>query len=484
LIYYLSNWIYFTADPAAFDIGISNLIEVTQTRSAYGHVMNKRAMRGGSSSDTNDRSEPYVGAMVVSRMYVDSLGTPRQATMQWVVEMLFPTLLRWNEWVWETRRYNVGQPGGGLVVLGIDESHVPCEGSTVGLNSSRLNCSRAAFCKNEGCAILESGMDNSPMYLNAFDSTPPTAPAAGDDGAAAPGDGSHRSQSTTRIPASFDAAKGRLQLYDVQQSALFVSEARALQKLAAVSGNSEAIPQLKTRADSMAALINGLLWDEATGIYRQVDASPAGRGFSPAISPTSFYPMIAGMAGVDQAERMVKGYLTNASEFCVRPNPLPPASFSSEGVEHAVDSMPAGASGPRASGDIVVDEAGSCPYAVPSISRSDPNFPDNNYWRGRAWGPLNLLTWVGLSAPEYANVSTVAAARKGLCQQSMDLLLGEWRTKRHVHENYNADTGQGCDSGASNPFYHWGANLGYIAMRESIAASPAPPVPTPVLASH
>ena len=34
------------SNPRAFDIAVSNLIEVTQTRSAYGHVMNKRAASG------------------------------------------------------------------------------------------------------------------------------------------------------------------------------------------------------------------------------------------------------------------------------------------------------------------------------------------------------------------------------------------------------------------------------------------------------
>ena len=119
-------------------------------------------------------------------------------------------------------------------------------------------------------------MDNSPMYFNAFDS--PNASSRG-----------------KRMPANFDLASGRLQLYDVQQSALFVSEARALQQLANISGSSAAlaaVPQLKARADSMAALINSVLWDESSGIYRQLDASAAELGFSPAISPTSFYPMI------------------------------------------------------------------------------------------------------------------------------------------------------------------------------------------------
>ena len=44
----------------------------------------------------------------------------------------------------------------------------------------------------------------------------------------------------------------------------------------------------------------------------------------------------------------------------------------------------------------------------------------------------------------------------------------EFRENRHVHENYNSTTGRGGDVVNSNPFYHWGANLGYIAMREAM----------------
>jgi hypothetical protein len=50
---------------------------------------------------------------------------------------------------------------GGLLVLGSDNNQ-PCEGSTVGLNSS------AKRCTSMHAAVLESGMDNSPMYFNAF----------------------------------------------------------------------------------------------------------------------------------------------------------------------------------------------------------------------------------------------------------------------------------------------------------------------------
>lgn len=61
----------------AFDIAISNLIETAQTRSAYGHVMNKRAASGSSTSDSNDRSEPFVGAMITVNIKSSPIIYPR-----------------------------------------------------------------------------------------------------------------------------------------------------------------------------------------------------------------------------------------------------------------------------------------------------------------------------------------------------------------------------------------------------------------------
>jgi hypothetical protein len=170
-----------TSDSAAFDIAISNLIETAQTRSVYGQVMNKRAASGASTSDTNDRTEPLVGAMVTHRMWQDAARDPkRKATMQWVVELLYPTLLGWNQWALG-RQYGEEQ----LLVLGQD-NNLPCEGSTVGLNTSVQVCQRPAQ------TILESGMDNSPMYLNAFPD--PTG------------------KSLNGVPADWDQATGRLQV--------------------------------------------------------------------------------------------------------------------------------------------------------------------------------------------------------------------------------------------------------------------------------
>ena len=54
--------------------------------------------------------------------------------------------------------------------------------------------------------------------------------------------------------------------------------------------------------------------------------------------------------------------------------------------------------------------------------------------------------------------------RHDLAKKSATLFMKEWKEHRHVHENYSAITGEGCDSGNSDKFYHWGALLCVIAM--------------------
>lgn len=49
----------------------------------------------------------------------------------------------------------------------------------------------------------------------------------------------------------------------------------------------------------------------------------------------------------------------------------------------------------------------------------------------------------------------------------MELFLGEWNAKRHVHENYNAITASGDDVPSSDRFYHWGALLALMNYMEA-----------------
>lgn len=57
--------------------------------------------------------------------------------------------------------------------------------------------------------------------------------------------------------------------------------------------------------------------------------------------------------------------------------------------------------------------------------------------------------------------------RHDLAVKSEKLFLKEWVEHRHVHENYSSITGEGCDSGSSDKFYHWGALLCAIALAEA-----------------
>lgn len=74
--------------------------------------------------------------------------------------------------------------------------------------------------------------------------------------------------------------------------------------------------------------------------------------------------------------------------------------------------------------------------------------------------PLNFLVYLALRRTELKDV------RRDLAEKSARLFMKEWTQHRHVHENYSAVTGEGCDTGNSDKFYHWGALLCVIALAE------------------
>ena len=109
-------------------------------------------------------------------------------------------------------------------------------------------------------------------------------------------------------------------------------------------------------------------------------------------------------------------------------------------------------------------------WVIPSIARNDPAFHDQDYWRGRIWGPMNYLVYLGLRNYDDHEV------RRDFAQKSYELFLKEWKENGHVHENYNAMTGSGDDVKSSDRFYHWGALLGYVEyMEQTQPPAAAPP---------
>jgi len=99
-------------------------------------------------------------------------------------------------------------------------------------------------------------------------------------------------------------------------------------------------------------------------------------------------------------------------------------------------------------------------WVIPSIARNVSGFEDQQYWRGRIWGPMNFLVYLGLRNYDLPD------ARADLARRSRELLLRSWRSAGAIYENYNAITGAGNDVTSSDAFYHWGALLGVTSLLE------------------
>jgi hypothetical protein len=213
----------------------------------------------------------------------------------------------------------------------------------------------------------------------------------------------------------FDPQTHLLQLADVGLNGMYVLDCEALADIAHILGRQTETTELRQRAQEYRRNL-AALWDEKTGIFlnRRTDTGE----FSHRLSPTNFYALLGHAATPDQAQRMMAKHFYNPAEFW---------------------------------GD----------WIMPSIARNDPAYPDQDYWRGRIWPPMNFLVYLALR--NY----NLPQARSDLVEKSKALLLREWRVEGHVHENYNGDTGEGDDKPNSDAFYHWGGLLGLMAFIEA-----------------
>jgi hypothetical protein len=348
---------YFAAYLAARDnkaLAYANAVEITREKSPAGFVPN---VSNGHGFKSLDRSQPPVGAAMVRELY-------RLHRDQWFVEMLFNDLLTWNRWWPQARTMN------GLLAWGSNpyEPVLGNEWETKGVG---------AFYGTG----LESGLDNSPMYDN--------------------------------LPV--DPRTHCACLQDVGLNSLYIRDCECLADLADVLGRAADAAELCERAQTLRERMQSL-WCAERGIFlnRRTDTGE----LSPRISPTNFYPLLAGVPTPQQAQRMLAEHFYNPNEFWGE-------------------------------------------WVLPSIARNDPAFPEQHYWRGRIWAPMNFLVYLGLR--RYG----LRDACADLARKSKELLLQEWRTYGHVHENYCANTGQGCNYEYSDAFYHWGGLLGAIALIEA-----------------
>eukprot|EP00041_Stephanoeca_diplocostata_P022284 m.529731 g.529731 ORF g.529731 m.529731 type:complete len:1108 (+) comp22020_c0_seq2:118-3441(+) len=116
-------------------------------------------------------------------------------------------------------------------------------------------------------------------------------------------------------------------------------------------------------------------------------------------------------------------------------------------------------------------------YGLPSISKDDADYKDQDYWHGRIWGPMVQLVYWGL---EQYTSDVASGAAAGLVAQSKALLMKNWwgyaiadpingsfaGLGRNVFENFGANTGEGWSfSSSATPLYSWGALTGFIGLQ-------------------
>lgn len=349
--YVIFDWdTFFAATMAGIgdrDLAYADALETLREATPQGFVPNYARAGGWKSSD---RSEPPVGAITVLRLY-------NQFHDRWFLADAFPPLLGWNRWWAQHRDFH------GYLAWGSDGENQPAnlDDNTRGTRAG---------------AILESGLDNSPMY----------------DG------------------ATYDAQSHVLAYADVGLMSMYIADCDALAQIAKILNRPFEVKELKGRSQRYRARL-ATLWDDHAGIFLNKDLSTGQSNTR--LSPTNFYPLLAHAATPQQARTMIEKHLLNPAEFWGQ-------------------------------------------WIIPSIALNDPAFHDQNYWRGRIWGPMNYLVYLGLRNYD------VPTVQQQFAQRSYDLFLKEWREKGHVHENYNAILGVGDDVSNSDRFYHWGALLGYV----------------------
>ncbi len=361
--YVLFDWdTLFAATMASVgdrDLAYADAIETLRGATSEGFVPNYARAGNWKSFD---RSEPPVGGITV-------LGLYRKFKDRWFLEDTFPALLAWNRWWAQHRDLD------GYLVWGSNGTNPP------GNLDDSSRGTRAG-------AILESGLDNSPMYDT----------------------------------ASYDQGRGLLEFADVGLMSMYIADCDALATIADTLQRPNEARELRARSLRYGRQLQ-TLWNADIGIFLNKDLRTG--KFSTRLSPTNFYPMLARAATPAQAQTMIQKHLENPREFWGE-------------------------------------------WVIPSIARDDPAFPDQNYWRGRIWGPMNYLVYLGLRNYDDGNV------RREFAEKSYALFLKEWRDKGHVHENYNAILGTGDDVANSDRFYHWGALLGYIELLEKSGNNTAP----------
>ena len=215
--------------------------------------------------------------------------------------------------------------------------------------------------------------------------------------------------------AVFSEATGTLTMNCVDLNSLYALDAWCLAQIARMLQNEQEFTKYTEEYEQMKDLINNYFWNEADGFYydRYWDGS-----FSKKKAASNFYPLIAKIPDQKRA-LMMRKRLLNESEFW---------------------------------GD----------YIVPTISRDDPDYADQDNWRGKIWPPTNYLIYQGLKAYGFDAVASEYA------KKSAELFMRSWENFQICPENFDSRTGEA----GGQRHQSWGPLLALIALEEYMDFTP------------
>jgi glycogen debranching enzyme len=219
--------------------------------------------------------------------------------------------------------------------------------------------------------------------------------------------------------ARYNNDTNTIELNTVERNCLYAMDAWVLAWIAHELGRHKEAAALESEHAQMAERINRLMWNPESNCYFNRRWAPVdGSWFTPQMAPDIFFSLLGKVAPPDRAEHLRKIFHD-------------PSKFAGE-------------------------------WILPTISRDDPMYPQQHYWRGKVWGPINWLVYQGFKIHDWDEEAQM------LAKSSAKIFLKPWRDKGECHENFLSTTGEG----SSDPHYTWGALMVLIAIEELIDANP------------
>ena len=212
--------------------------------------------------------------------------------------------------------------------------------------------------------------------------------------------------------AEWDPERQVLAMSAVDLCSYRALDLECLAGIARILGDEATASRLEADRHRIAATMNRVLWSERSGLY--LDELPT--GLSTRVAASNFLPLIAGIPSRRRARRMIE----TLSD---------PARFGGE-------------------------------WMLPTISRDDPAFADQQYWRGSIWPPMNYLVLQGLRRYGFADLAA-ELAWKGAA-----MFLRDRDRTGMCRENFDSRTGEGC----GQRFQSWTPLLALGALEEREAA--------------